>query len=34
MTGPEGAIVTDPAQIEMIEARGAPVERIEITKET
>ena len=25
---PEGAIVTDPDEIELLEARGAPVERI------
>jgi hypothetical protein len=26
---PEGAIVTDPAEIELLIARGAPVERID-----
>ena len=27
---PEGAIVTDPDEIKLLEARGAPVEEIEI----
>jgi hypothetical protein len=26
---PEGAVVTDPSDIKLLEARGAPVERIE-----
>jgi hypothetical protein len=31
---PEGAIVTDPHDIELLTARGAPVERIEMKPET
>jgi len=27
---PEGAIVTDQSEIELLEARGAPIERIEV----